>query len=92
MTKDRRQMKHDPINAEQQSAIDQYAIDHGADWKLHLETDWARCGSRWSGPYHLLHQLRNSHGPKWLVDYNDDAVRAAYYDHLARYPEAEGPL
>lgn len=52
---------------EQRQALETYAEWAGAGWKERLASDWFRAGSRWSGPYYLLQQLRNSHGPSWLA-------------------------
>lgn len=57
-------------NAEQMDAVIQYAESRGANWKDDLHTDWMRSGSTWSGPYHLLQQVRNQHGPKWLAAFD----------------------
>ena len=54
------------LTQEQQDALQQYANAHGRGWKSRLNADWARGGSNWPGPYHLLHRVRNSHGPSWL--------------------------
>jgi hypothetical protein len=65
----------DDITPEQRQAIIDYAAwkmssrcDGGCDWVSSLLVDWNRAGSRWTGPYHLLHQLRNQRGPRWLIE------------------------
>ena len=62
-------MKTLEITPEQLDAVKAYAHDHGISWKEELRYDWMRSGSHWSGPYHLLQQIRNLHGPRWLVDF-----------------------
>jgi len=52
---------------EQLAALGAYAAWAGDDWKYRLTSDWVRAGSEWDGPYHLLHQLRNTLGPTWLA-------------------------
>jgi hypothetical protein len=57
----------DKLTAEQRQAVIDYAKAHGDDWQRKLRRDWMRAGSSWDGPYHLLQQVRNSHGPSWLA-------------------------
>ena len=52
--------------AAQLCALRDYAGWAGDNWKSELSHDWMRAGSEWSGPYELLHQLRNTLGPSWL--------------------------
>lgn len=59
-----------PISFAQWNALIDYAQWRGNDWKDGLYLDWARCGSNWDGPYHLLQSLRHSHGPAWLSKFN----------------------
>lgn len=58
---------------EQVKALEQYALDHGDEWKCRLHADWTRAGSSWSGPYHLLQRIWDRLGrtsaARWLVDY-----------------------
>lgn len=54
------------LTPEQQSALLDYAAWAGPSWKDKLTSDWMRAGTDWSGPYHLLHQIRNNFGPSWL--------------------------
>jgi len=54
---------------EQIEALAGYAAYAGNGWRRQLALDWMVAGSRWHGPYELLHQLRNSHGPRWLAGY-----------------------
>jgi hypothetical protein len=56
-----------PLTTEQEDALVAYAQAHGRTWKQQLQRDWMAAGSRWDGPYHLLHRLRNTHGPAWLA-------------------------
>ncbi len=57
------------LTPEQLDAVKAYARDYGTTWKDSLRSDWMRSGSKWIGPYHLLQQIRNQHGPRWLVDF-----------------------
>jgi hypothetical protein len=53
-----------PLTEEQQRAIREFAAIHGKGWKQTLTEQW------WSASASpLLHGLRNSHGPAWLLDY-----------------------
>lgn len=60
-------------NVEQLQALNDYAADHGPEWKTRLRSDWRRGGSRWHGPYALLQQVRNQFGPAWLADFTPAA-------------------
>ena len=58
-------------NQEQLDALRAYAEGWEDDgWKRRLRLDWSRAGSDWEGPFHLLQQLRNSHGPAWLLGFD----------------------
>lgn len=54
---------------EQLAAIRAYAEAKGKDWKFRLNTAW------WNGTDanepngHLLRQIRNTLGPKWLIKF-----------------------
>jgi hypothetical protein len=54
-------------NPEQLAAVAAYADKHGEFWKEDLQLDWmtGTDASRPSG--HLLRQIRNQFGPKWLT-------------------------
>lgn len=54
---------------DQLKALKAYAKWAGKDWKKKLSRDWMRSGSEWDGPWHLMQQLRNQLGPKWLTKY-----------------------
>lgn len=61
----------DKLTQEQADALIAYRAwckERGVEWRRRLAADWMRAGSEWSGPYHLLHQIRNQQGPSWLVD------------------------
>ena len=61
----------DKLTDEQAEALVSYikwCKERKVEWRQRLSTDWMRAGSDWSGPYHLLHQIRNRLGPRWLVD------------------------
>lgn len=56
--------------AEQMQAVKDYAETVGEGWKDSLLVDWRRSGTQvWAlrDRYHLLQQVRNTLGPKWLV-------------------------
>lgn len=57
-------MRKDPLTEEQVAAIRAYAKKHGRFWKQQLNLDWMY--ARTTG---TLQELRNTHGPSWLVDY-----------------------
>lgn len=57
-------MEHEPLTAEQLSAIRQFARTHGRTWKNELRRHWERASL--SG---TIHALRNSHGPSWLQSF-----------------------
>ena len=58
------------LTPEQLEAVTAYAAWAGVDWHSQLVIDWQRGGSRWSGDYHILQKLRNTHGIKWLRRFN----------------------
>ena len=66
--------------ADQMAALRKYRAAVGDDWKAELSRDWFQAGSRVvdADTYALLHQLRNSHGPSWLVAFqpNGKATKA----------------
>jgi hypothetical protein len=51
-----------PLLLAQRAALRAYAIQHGRCWKEHLQADWMNATVE-----PLLHRLRNSHGPTWLL-------------------------
>jgi hypothetical protein len=69
-------MKHEnlypTITPEQHEALHAFAQQHGRTWKRHLCRLWEKA----SAP-RLLHALRNTHGPRWLMRYRPwpDAAR-----------------
>ena len=60
-----------PPRDDQRAVLVAYALQAGEDWKARLRADWMRGGSQVVDmeAYTLLHQLRNSHGPRWLSTY-----------------------
>jgi hypothetical protein len=50
-----------PLMREQICALQEYAQDHGPDWKERLRKEWATICMQ-----PLLQHLRNTHGPFWL--------------------------
>lgn len=51
-----------PLLLDQQAALQTYAAEHGRCWKENLLADWMNASAE-----PLLHRLRNSHGPTWLL-------------------------
>mgnify|MGYP004450879351 FL=1 len=60
------------LSPEKIQALTEYATWAGKGWKDRLVTDWMRAGSRFRGEYHILHQIRNTHGPSWLDRFDFD--------------------
>ncbi len=60
------------ITPEQHQALRAFAQQHGRTWKSHLRRLWMKA----SAPP-ILHALRNTHGPRWLMKYRPwpDAAR-----------------
>jgi hypothetical protein len=56
----------------QHEALHACARQHGSTWKRQLRRLWER-----ASPPPLLHALRNTHGPQWLMRYRPwpDAAR-----------------
>lgn len=52
---------------DQKVALCAYRERHGKRWKSRLLADWLKSGAPDERPE--LRQLRNSHGPSWLLDY-----------------------
>jgi hypothetical protein len=57
-------MNYPPVSPEQMDALRAFAEYEGPGWKDRLWTAWMRA----SVPGYL-HQLRNSHGPVWLQEF-----------------------
>ena len=59
-------MKTTQFTEEQAAAIQAYRDTYGKNWKKQLLDDWltGKDASRPNG--HLLRQVRNQFGPKWL--------------------------
>jgi len=60
------------IREDQLAALRAYAAWAGSEWVERLLSDWRRAGTEWpqgrrDDLYCLLHQIRNSHGPRWLT-------------------------
>ncbi|GGB09149.1 hypothetical protein GCM10011491_41390 [Brucella endophytica] len=53
-----------PLTPEQSAAIADFAAEHGRKWKSELRELWMRAAAP-----AILHRLRNTHGPSWLVDF-----------------------
>jgi hypothetical protein len=53
-----------PLTAEELAAVQAYAAEKGRTWKEALRTDWYY--ARRPG---IMHALRNSHGPRWLLNF-----------------------
>lgn len=59
-------------NEAQLAAVRSYAENEGEGWKAKLRIDWDRAGTdKWHAreTYHLLQQLRNNFGPRWLATF-----------------------
>jgi hypothetical protein len=70
-------------NTEQLTAVTDYALAVGPDWKSSLSSDWMRAGTtvyELRDRYHLLQQVRNQHGPKWLATFEVDLAPALAQD------------
>jgi hypothetical protein len=50
------------LTQEQLTALHAYAAQHGRCWKQELRWQWMDASAE-----PVLHQLRNSHGPSWLI-------------------------
>lgn len=60
------------LTDEQYQALKTYAEWQGPEWKQDLSFDWMRAGTdKWHSKetYHLLQQVRNRFGPKWLASF-----------------------
>jgi len=64
-----REVDYPPLMLVQLDALRRYAQQHGRCWKTRLRDEWM-CAS--AEP--LLHALRNSHGPGWLVGFELEAA------------------
>ncbi len=53
------------LTESEHAAMSAYALENGRYWKAKLRHDWMN--ARTTG---ILQQLRNSHGPSWLVSYS----------------------
>lgn len=58
-----------PLTATELTSLREYAATHGARWKAALREDWM--GARAVGP---LQALRNTRGPRWLLDFRLEAT------------------
>jgi hypothetical protein len=67
-----RKRNHALPREDQLAALRTYRERAGADWKARLGGDWMRAGSSRVdvSTYTLLHQLRNTHGPSWLHQFD----------------------
>ena len=57
------------LTEEQDAAIQAYAEYHGKNWKKQLLEDWLNGKDTRFNNGHLLRQVRNQFGPKWLEEY-----------------------
>ncbi len=60
-----------PLMLAQVAALRAYAHDHGRSWKARLRVEWVNATAE-----PLLHQLRNTHGPRWLERFDLAALPA----------------
>jgi len=64
------------ITAQQLDAVQQFADKYGIDWKNKLLNAWYHgwddhsIGDGHNGDGHLLRQLRNNFGPRWLQKFD----------------------
>lgn len=58
------------LNIDQLAAVAKYIRKHGRTWKSQLLNDWmnGKCQGE-------LQQIRNSHGPSWLKNFNSNILR-----------------
>ncbi|MHB0726989.1 hypothetical protein WDZ11_24085 (plasmid) [Roseomonas mucosa] len=61
-----------PLLHEQRIVLRAYAAEHGRRWKECLLAEWIKATA---DP--LLHRLRNTHGPSWLLAYRLDTASGA---------------
>ena len=61
-----------PLLHEQRVALRAYAHEHGRRWKEYLLAEWIKATAE-----PLLHRLRNTHGPSWLLAYRLDTASGA---------------
>ena len=52
------------LTPEQHEALHTFAQQHGRNWKSYLRRHWERASA---AP--ILHALRNTHRPSWLMRY-----------------------
>lgn len=71
-------MKYEPLNTEHQAAIDFFRDKNGRTWKNALRACWSKSNYPNTPDNHAaaLQQLRNTHGPEWLMQYRATAVAA----------------
>ncbi|WP_159953194.1 hypothetical protein [Rhizobium sp. 18065] len=70
-------MTHAPLNAAQIDALQAFAADYGRGWKAKLSDVYWYNARIWRDPRgdpesqagYVLHGLRNSHGPSWLMGF-----------------------
>lgn len=59
-------------NEEQLDALDSFAENKGAQWKSKLRDAWMDGTDSSFKDGHLLRQVRNQFGPKWLETYQPE--------------------
>lgn len=57
-------MPLEPLTSEEHEALHAFAQQHGRTWKSQLLRLWEKAAAP-----PILHALRNTHGPSWLVRY-----------------------
>jgi hypothetical protein len=57
------------ITPEQEAAVVAFARRHGRYWKRELNNAWLNGSDAREPDGHLLRQVRNQQGPRWLTDY-----------------------
>jgi hypothetical protein len=71
-------VKYQPLTPEEITALQSYAAYAGRTWKMQLRMAWEN--ARMPG---LLHKLRNSHGPSWLISFRLPKARIVPWDESA---------
>jgi hypothetical protein len=56
--------RYEPLTAEQLQALRSFADYAGRTWKAQIHDAWLRADMPG-----IIHGLRNSHGPTWLVNF-----------------------
>jgi hypothetical protein len=80
-------MSYPPISPEAMALLRAFATSHGRTWKSVLRQQWMAAGA-----LPLLHALRNTHGPSWLISFKlpkDEDHLLANVNQMAAKAEAK---